>query len=478
MKYYLLLFSLCTLTIITAQNTVQWSDTLHAGYLDGAVTAPRIDLLGDGTPLVTWGISGNNISSQIWCNRLVNNPFAAPVGVVQPPAEPSLFGFGGYDLAVSGMQVFIVFEQIQHGIFLARSGNGGLSFETPVMVHGHGANEFPTLASVVVDGGGNPVVSYILEDNSGASYQVRRSNDGGQSFEEPVTGNLPAPGGAVCECCTSDMIASGDTIWLLFRNNNQNTRDIWVSRSTDLGASFTAATDMDATDWQLSVCPISGPRMARSGDSLVTVWTSGAVSPSHVYMSTAHAGTMQGGQQLDFGTGTGVLNVQATPDIVASGDTVGVVYLKKSKEVAFHFSTSGAAGLSGADTVFTGAGQTFKYPSMAFRNGIFHLIYADVTAGDLLYRKGIVSPVSAVGTPSELSDVDISPNPSQGIFEIQGLHGGERFLVTDLYGKAVSSSKNIENQVHSIDLSGFPAGVYFIRAETRFGTGCWKVIKI
>ena len=478
MKYYLSLIAFTVLTNLPAQNSVQWSDTLHAGYLEGPITTPRIDVLEDGTPLFTWGVSGNGISSQIYCNHLKNNQFSDPVGVVQSPAEPSLFGFGGYDLAVSGTRVFIVFEQIQHGIFLARSDDGGLSFEPPVMVHGHGTNEFPTLASVVVDGTGNPVVSYILEDNSGASYQVRRSTDGGQSFGEPVTANLPAPGGSVCECCTSDMIASGDTIWILFRNNNQNTRDIWVSRSTDLATTFTAASDMDATDWQISVCPISGPRMARSGDTLLGVWTSGAVSPSHVYLSTAQAGTLQAGQQLDFGTGTGVLNVQATPDIVASGDTVGVVYLKKSKEVAFHFSTSGASGISGADTVFSGVGQTFKYPSLAYRNSAFHLIYADVTAGELLYRKGTVSAASAVEAPSELSGVTIFPNPSGGIFSLQGLSGRGRVFVTDLYGKSVFSENTIDGQSLIIDLSNRSAGVYFIRAETAAGAACWKAVKI
>ena len=136
-------------------------------------------------------------------------------------------------MAVSDTQVFIVYEQLQQGIFITRSDDGGVSFSPPNLVQGPVQGGYATLASVAIDGTGHPIVSYI-QDKNGALYQIRRSLDGGLNFQEPVTANTPAPGGAVCECCTSDMTTSGDSIWIVFRNNNQDLRDIWVSRSSDL----------------------------------------------------------------------------------------------------------------------------------------------------------------------------------------------------------------------------------------------------
>ena len=60
---------------------------------------------------------------------------------------------------------------------------------------------------------------------------------------------------------------------LFFRNNDNNLRDIWVSRSSNSGLDFTEATDVDDTDWVINACPISGPQMAQlAGDSLITAW--------------------------------------------------------------------------------------------------------------------------------------------------------------------------------------------------------------
>jgi hypothetical protein len=476
LKIVLLVFSFNA----TAQTTIQWTDSIEVVNTAASITAPRITLLADGTPLVMWGESGNGIASKIYCSRLEGGVFSAPASVIQSIPDPQLFGFGGYDVAVSDNQVFVVFERSQQGVFLAKSSDGGLTFNTPVVVQGPEPDSYATLSSVVVDGTGNPVVSYIMEQNGGANYRVRRSADGGSAFDGPVIANTPAPGGGVCECCTSDMIASGDSLWLLFRNNNQNIRDIWVSRSTDLSATFDTATDLDATDWQINACPISGPRMARSGDTLLAVWMSGASGTGHVYLNSLHMGTMQAGQQIDFSTGTGLLSVQSTPDITALGDTVGIVYVKKAKEIAFHFSTKGTAGLIDQNMVFAQTGHVFRYPSLAFRDGVFHLVYVDATEGAMIYRQGKLVQTSPTREPVSSKNILIYPNPAAGFLTIQTKNRPmTTFTLTDIQGKTVYSSSATEplgNPV-SIDLKNCIPGVYFIHYEMPEGDGWEKIIK-
>ncbi len=455
----------CTLN---AQNSVQWSDSIVVTSTPKPITSPHIVLLKDGTPLVTWGTSG--APSQIWCARFENGAFSTPVGVVQDPDEPSLFGFGGYDVAVSDSQVFIVFEQLQQGIFLTRSDDGGLTYYSPVQVQGPITGGYATLSSVAIDGTGNPIVSYI-RDKNGATYQTRRSIDGGFNFLDPVTANTPAPGGAVCECCTSDLLTSGDSVWLLFRNNNQDLRDIWVSRSSDLAATFDTATDVDASDWHLNVCPIAGPRMARSGDSLITVWMSGASGASRVYLSTLHAGTLQFGQQFDFPDSSPQI-AQILPDVASSGDTIGVVFLEKSKEIMFHFSVNGTRDLVSQGTRFALPNHTLQYPSIAFRDGVFHLIYADATADKVLYRQGKLTQNSATNEPESKSEVSVFPNPlnlGESLFVELDLkqRGTVTVELKDAAGKMarrfVFPESALGKQVFELKIIGVPVGVYFLK---------------
>ncbi len=452
---------LCTFAL-SAQTLVQWSDSIVISSTTLPITAPRIVFLGDGTPLVTWGTSGN--PARIWCARYENNSVSTPVSVVQSSIQPALFGFGGYDVAVAGNKIYIVFESSQQGILLSKSSDGGLSFEPPVTVQGAVSGGYNTLASIVVDGSGNPVVSYIFEKN-GATYQVRRSTDGGQTFLDAVIGNAPSPGGMVCECCTSDMLASGDSIWMIYRNNNQNRRDIWVSRSTDLAASFDTATDVDSTDWVLNFCPIAGPRMARAGDSLVTVWTSGASGKGRIYMSTLHAGTMQFGDQIAFPAQLDA-NVQSQADITASGDTIGLVFVEKSREIYFHYSIGGSNALPSQSTLFKDGTHTLQYPAINFRNGVFHLVYADPTSDKVLYRRGVITQSSPSKEPALPLSFEIYPNPGNGIASVKTR--GEiiqAFMVTDVHGKIVQHRELAPNENLDINLEGAPDGLYFVHLK-------------
>jgi len=465
-KLLLLLFNLSGL-YLPAQTFVQWSDSLVIATTPQPITAPRIALLKDGTPLVTWGTSGS--PSRIWCARFENGTFTTPVGVVQDPFDPILFGFGGYDVAVSDSLIFIVFEQLQEGIFFTRSEDGGLTFDPPTLVQGQFSGGYATLASVAIDGTGNPLVSYI-HDQNGASYKIRRSEDGGLNFLAPVTASTPSDGNAVCECCTSDIITSGDSVWLLYRNDNEDLRDIWVSRSTDLAETFDVATDVDATDWHLNFCPIAGPRMARSGDSLMTVWMSSASGVGRVYLSSLHTGTMQTGQQIGFPASVPQA-AQSLPDVTAHGDTIGVVFLEKTREILFHYSTNGASGMVNQSTRFAVPMHTLQFPSLAFRDGIFHLTYVDATADQILYRQGKLTKSSTTTAPNSGSGFSVFPNPTPrgGSLQIEMdlKQGGKlHFMLTNAMGKTMAefefAEKRAGHQSFELKTTELPTGIYFL----------------
>lgn len=480
MKFKLLYLALVLLHCsLSAQTTLHWSNSLVVDSTVRPITSPRIVLLPNGTPLVTWGISGDfvNSTSQIWCSRMEDGAFTAPIGVVQAPEEPLLYGFGGYDVAVSDSQAFVVFEQNQQGISLARSDDGGLTFGSPNPVQGAIQGGYAILSSIIVDGTGNPVVSYIQYKNGTASYEVRRSSDGGFNFDASVVGNAPAPGGAVCECCISDLLASGDSIWLLFRNNNQNLRDIWVSRSTDLAATFNTATDVDATDWLLDFCPVAGPRMARSGDSLVIIWMSGATGTGRVYLNTLHSGTMQAGVQLDFPIPSAPQTAQGQTDVTASQDTIGMAFVENSKEIVFHFSTTGTTGLANQSTRFAVPDHTLHLPSLAFRNGVFHLVYSDATSGQVLYRQGVLKGSSRVEAVINHGAISVFPNPVvNGVIVVKSTAPElQEISIFDVFGQRILEQK-VEGFEAIIPANQLPKGVYFLKIKTQQGAASQQIV--
>jgi hypothetical protein len=473
---FLLLLSILQINFMTAQTIVEWSDSLIITSTSNAITSPKIFVKPDGNLMATWGTNGN--PSQIWCAHWENGGFGSPVEVLKNPYNPSLFGFGGYDVAVYDSLVYVVFEQQQDGVSLAVSRDGGHTFDQPSNVQGAISGAYVTLASVVADGTGNPVVSYIVENNV-AVYQVRRSTDFGASFLPPVTANTPAPGGAVCECCTSDLLASGDSIWMVYRNNNQNLRDIWVTRSSDLATSFTVATDVDATDWVLNSCPISGPKIAKSGDSLLLVWMSKANSSGRIYLSSLHGSTMQFGQQIDMPNLPGLLNAQSQPDVAAHYDTVGVAHVEKAREILFYHSVTGATDIKKHPQRFAVPNHSLQLPSLAFHNGFFHLVYVDQTADQILYRKGTIEKSSRVSESEKLIELSIFPNPaaSETLQINSPVLKMEQLTVSDVSGKTLVVN-HLNDHAANLKLPGLKPGIYFLQVKFSEGFSVWRRFQV
>lgn len=464
------------ISTVYGQSELQWTNSMVVASETGYITAPRIALLPDGKPLVVWGVSGS--PSQIRASSYENGEFLTPVSTVEAPFMPSLYGFAGFDMANSGKDIYIVFEQLGTGIFLTHSSDGGLTFGPTEIVSSFPSGGYLLLASVAINSAGNPLVSYI-QSTEKVTWQFQQSQDGGMSFLPPVEVSMNAPGDAICECCTSDMLVSGDTIWMVFRNNNNNLRDNWMARSSDGGATFDVAQDMDNTDWIINACPISGPLMAAMGDSIITVWKSGWNGTSRVYASTIHRSTMQLGWQFDFPSSDTTLITQNQPGVAAKGDTIGVVFQRNGTDIVFSFSATGTSGFQGNSYQFSIPGHTFQFPTVVFQDGIFHLVYVDETLRQVIYRQGKVVPTVPVQEPRPLfNEISIFPNPvSEGFVWVNtGAKECKSWAILNVLGKIYSMQDAVGSLV-KIDLTGIPSGVYFLKIQTSDREFVQKLIK-
>jgi hypothetical protein len=82
-----------------------------------------------------------------------------------------------------------------------------------------------------------------------------------------------SPDGHVCECCRPTVAVSGRHVAVMFRNWLNGARDLYLTRSSDGGATFSEATKLGAGTWKLDACPMDGGdlTLGDNGD-VTTIW--------------------------------------------------------------------------------------------------------------------------------------------------------------------------------------------------------------
>lgn len=476
----------CALNL-TGQTEIFLSEPIQvAPDLTYGNRAPRIVLLEDGNPLVYWGKPGS--SPKMYISRWQNDGFDPPVLINTNGIDIDLWASGlGPQLASFGNTVFLVFETYGEGIWCMRSADGGLSFGNPVSVYDLPQGRVATLPTVAVDNDGNPVVSFITTNNQEeeALYEVATSLDGGLSFEPAVVANLSAATGEVCECCPASMtISPAEEMLLTFRNNNNNMRDIWATKSTDGGLTFPDATDLDDTDWLLFSCPISGSHSMIAGDSLIAVYFSSGEGNPRVYLSTIHIGSMAKGDQFKMPTFTGEESGQNQPRIAGNQDTIGVVWEENTvsaKDIVLSYSVNGTSDLKSQLVKITEGTTSFRFPDIAYSNGVFHIVYEDAFLGAVMYRQAGFSPIiSSSVTISNTVETKATPNPfsAKTLVDFENNHNElTTAKLFDAAGLLLKTQQTFDSQIEINGLNLSP-GIYFLQLQNGEKTAVVKLIRM
>jgi len=485
MKKVLSIIMIFSVLQLHGQTEIFLSDSIQvAPELTYGSRAPRIALLADGNPIVHWGKTGS--SPKMYVAKWEGNGFGGPTLINTNGIDVDLWGSGlGPQLATYGNTVFLVFETYGEGIWCVRSTDGGSNFENPVSVYELPQDRVATLPSVAIDNNGNPIVSFVTTNllESEAVYEVSVSLDAGLTFEDAVVANLSASSGEVCECCPASMsITSTEEMLLTFRNNDNNVRDIWATKSMDGGENFTEATDLDDTDWQTFTCPRSGPHSMIAGDSLIAVYFTAGEGNPRVYLSTMHINSMMKGDQFKLPTFSGEEANQNFPRIAGNQDTLGVVWQESEgslKSIILSYSVNNTSDLQNQLIKISGGTGTQRYPDIAFSNGVYHIIYEDISIGAVMYRQASFSPITAITTiQSNAFEISAKPNPFQ-TKTVVNFENSQSKLITaklfDVNGKLFKSLKTSNAQIE-IDGSNLNGGIYFLLIEKGDETSLIKLI--
>jgi hypothetical protein len=459
---------------------INWSDQVVVNEnTDLGFSRPKIVLSSEGTPVVMWSRVGNR---EVFISRMESDSFLEALQV--SPKDMRFFtqDWAGPEMASVGNKIAIVYKSVPESsgyIYMVVSNNGGRTFSDTIRVSDTTLSRFP---SVALDYQGNPHIAYMKfeEGYHNPKYVVVNSLDGGKTFSEEVLATESAPG-EVCDCCPANIISSHNRLYLLFRNNDNNVRDIWIASSKDGGDSFDVCRDVDITDWNINVCPSSGPIGVIDEDSVVFTWMSGHTGKSRIRIGSVGQDVSTTYKNEELTESMFSASNQNFPKIDGKWETWGVTWQQSESGknfILFRSTVNGYESLTGGkvDTVNQNIGGRPINPSMVYSNGGFHLTWQDNTTKKIYYRYGEVSSILS----SDKLDFRINgyPNPTPS---------GIRLELPSSVKGSIKLYDNLGRQIQEFETEGAKTsqlplpdtkGVYYVKWKSKIGeSAVLKVLK-
>lgn len=307
-----------------------------------------------GAAYVAWAVPGE-AGADVFVARVEGEVVSAPVRVNAEAGGAATHDQAPPQVAVGPDGVVYVAYLVQTDVpgrrfpaselRVARSADGGRSFEAPVRPHADAG--FPTshhFHALAVAADGTVYVSWLdgaaqdryeavhppaegdahahhAASGPGTEVHVARSTDGGRSFEPSV---VVAQG--TCQCCRTALATDADgAVYVAWRHiypggDGPTIRDVAVARSTDGGATFSAPARVHADGWRLDGCPHAGPALAVDGAGrLHAAWFTGAEGRMGAYHAVADEG-------FAFGPPRPLSGETAGPHLALAADAGGAVW--------------------------------------------------------------------------------------------------------------------------------------------------------
>jgi len=464
-KFFWLTIAVFAHGFLSAQTlSLSWSSpvTVAGGSAYGS-QRPRIALVQDSIPLVSWG--KNN--AQLFASRWNGSAFTAPATLTPAGVNCYVSTAEGPELAAKGDTAYAVMFTTDDRLYAFRSSDGGLSWSDTLRIDQQDSL-LPYTPVVAVGPGGNPYIAYEASDanfNFPKHYFIR-STDGGNTFLPEVIAS-DASVGQPCECCPPAIALRDTNVFIAYRNNLNNLRECYVSSSANNGASFFPAAQFDFSAWNITACPTSGPDLHLNGDSLTAVWMSRQGTLTRIFAGTWNTATQQFGFNRLADPNPPASFPASRPSVAGSGDTLGVTWddnRNGNPDCWLSVSVDGAPGLNTVLQVNDTASDagTQNNVNVAYGGGYFHFVYTDVMTNSIIYRKARIEGFVGENEFTQPGGaLKIFPNPAQEIFSVEAKSAGT-FELFDLSGACVRREK-ISAGRRTVRTDELASGVYLYR---------------
>ena len=392
-----IIFITLSLPLLVSAQSLNFGNTFTISSGADGYGRPRIALTND-QPIIIWrkDSSPKTIRASKWDGTSFTTAYDITAAGVLPSS------WDGPEIAAKGDTVYLVFASTattQESIMLIRSFDGGNTFSDTIRVSENNPAHKYRMGNIKIDKDGHPIVSYMqyLLNFTEPKQMVNRSINYGDSFIGSIEGSFSAPG-EPCDCCKSSLILDNNDIYLLFRNNINNERNSYISKSTDGGQTFNLVADLDDYDWNVNGCPATGPLGVVNGDSLLIVRRSGASGNDEIVYSNSNKLDLNYSYNRNIDPIAG--KIQDYPDLTINGDTIFIAWQDNRNNIPdcfFSYSTNGTENLS-LGNIFTDSlvfGAKLN-PDLVFKNKNIHLVYNDNGSNSIKYVRGSFDNISYI----------------------------------------------------------------------------------
>ncbi len=369
----------------------------------------------------------------------------------------------------------------QPDIWYTRSIDKGKTWTKPVSVcdaddSSKYAQDFPSIAC---DSNDNVYVSFLdmrMTQRKLAKTPLlyfTRSTDGGMTWSVNKRADVPPGGiGGTCECCSQQMASTADGhIYITYRSDINNIRDIWLARSYDKGMTFQPALKLSTGDWTIYECPVTGPHIALDGsEDAHIVWRDSRDDSGKVHLYYAFVAN---------GSNETPVNTAFDADGAQTVNYADIALYDQGKYRAITYQTSNY----GMRYILTNTNSPLVYnrpvnvngnSAKSFANVLFnaddtrYLCWQDDKndAGDIYFAKE-TSPLTSASVKNNNfeNNFSIYPNPiSKGnpSFTIHRESGSPATLkLVDLLGREISSIPLGSETSQIVTLPNITPGVYY-----------------
>lgn len=197
---------------------------------------------------------------------------------------------------------------------------------------------------------------------------------------------------SVCDCCQTSLIKTGDGAVVAYRNRtDEEIRDIYVSRFD--GEQWSDPTAVHNDGWKIGACPVNGPKLAASDNSVAVAWhTAAEKNPSaKVALSSDRGETF--GAPITVSTSESIGRVDAT---VHNGKTYVSWMEKSDKGTYLKIRSVGNSGSPSKPATITAISESRKsgFPQMERLGNRLYFAWTRVdSAGTQLQTKSMPLPL-------------------------------------------------------------------------------------
>jgi BNR repeat protein len=199
------------------------------------------------------------------------------VSAIRPAGPIAVGNHRGPRIAVTERAVIVTAIVGEQGggkdgdVVAYRSTDEGRSWSPPAVLNSVSGSAREGLHGTAANTGGVVVAAWLDLRQKGTRVFAAVSHDGAATWAHDAE-VYASPSGSVCECCHPSAVVSADgRVGVMFRNQAEGHRDMYLAWSQD-GGSFRPASKLGEGTWLLRACPMDGGGVAMAGADAITTW--------------------------------------------------------------------------------------------------------------------------------------------------------------------------------------------------------------